>query len=62
MSTLFIIGVVIFLIGVIAWGITIFQIYHNHRTDLLPLTWVFLAIMWVGIIIVRISNVMIRYK
>ena len=62
MSALFIIGIIIFLIGVIAWGITIFQIYHNHRTDLLPLTWVFLAIMWVGIIIVRISNIMIKLR
>lgn len=60
MSTLFIIGTIIFLIGIATWGITIFQINHNHRTDLLPLMWVFLAVMWVGVIIVNISNAMMK--
>ena len=56
MSILFIIGFIIFLVGSITWGIIAFQVMHNHRTDLLPLMWVFLAVIWVGIIIVKISK------
>ncbi len=60
MSILFVIGIIIFLISSIAWGIVTFQVMYNHRTDLLSLMWIFLAIMWIGTIIVNISNVMMK--
>ena len=60
MLSLFVIGVIIFLISSIAWGVVTFQVMHNHRTDLLSLMWIFLAIMWIGTITVNISNVMMK--